>query len=256
MPADPTEDELDTIIRRLNENYDLGIRRPDGRRLLESEEQARVDDIYQRIRVLHFGKGDQLSCLLGRFHANAYQALTRPVRSSFGLQSPTLKKPDLQRLLLDVLTAQPSKRPSDEQSISRGKRARSVDKGSVPRGHAVDKLPVRTRINGLGSGSVAPSRPNGGVKPYLLSTPDSMQSSSPSTPSFTDSIFSVAQAPALASSDTSLDEDATDQSAAKVVISEEYLQASANRRHQHIGSFFDSRPSRGLKQRLQCTWRE
>ncbi|KAF4511537.1 hypothetical protein G6O67_003322 [Ophiocordyceps sinensis] len=250
MPAaNPTEDGLTRAIGRLNQVYGLGICNLNSRRLAQTDDEKRVDDIYQRIRDLHFTRGDDLSSF----------GVTSP-----GPQASTADKGALQCRLLEILSSpppptqpKPSKRVSDDSSISPAKRPRSRDKSQLRQGEAVDELPVRTRISP--SGSDPPTARI--IKSYFPPASTSMQTIGSSQSSFVHSAPSSGHASAQASSCTTLDDDLSDQAADAYPMSNEQLQAFADsfakydsRPERHIGSFFNSSAPQKLEERLKCTW--
>ncbi|KAM4057214.1 RNA dependent RNA polymerase domain-containing protein [Hirsutella rhossiliensis] len=275
LVANPTEDELVRIIGGLNENYGLGIRNLNPhlspskrRRLAQTEDEARVDAIYHRIRFLHFNRGDQLSSCLGKFRTEAHRAQRRSVWQSFGVtgSGPQSSAASLQGRLLDILSdgpplarTKPPKRLSDEASISQAKRPKSRENGLV------DELPVRSRISppGCRPPPGASPRPDETIHSYFppTSTSTSMQTNGLSKSSLADNVFSTGQASALASSDTTLDDDFLDQAADAYPMSNEQYQAFAEllakydaHPGRHIDSFFNPRAPQGLEQRLRITW--
>ncbi|PNY29791.1 RNA-dependent RNA polymerase 1 [Tolypocladium capitatum] len=158
MPPKPTDDELKRIIGSLNADYGLGIQCPDPSLSPRTEEERRVDEIYRKLRVVHFQRGRKLSSCIGQFHIESRQLLehsessSRPGAADLSFAISAADRAALQRCLLGILmeTALPSrpkpaKRPSDEFSDPQAKRPRSRSGNPNSRqDDVVDWIPVRS----------------------------------------------------------------------------------------------------------------
>ncbi|UKZ77085.1 hypothetical protein TrVFT333_004803 [Trichoderma virens FT-333] len=143
--------ELDRIINRLNDGFALRLRKPDitlsprkNRERQRSDEEARADDIYEKIRLLYYRKDTRLATCLGLFEKqgrsilsnNPTRYLSADVRAS------------LQECLLDILrggdglqSKQWSKRVSEETADYSQKRPRGHRSSSTSVGETIeDKL--------------------------------------------------------------------------------------------------------------------
>ncbi|RFU75765.1 hypothetical protein TARUN_6524 [Trichoderma arundinaceum] len=163
--------ELDRIIRRLNDTFALQLRKPDVtlsprkyRERRRSDEDARIDDIYQRIRFLHYGGEDRLATCLGRFQQQGRMILTDPASHNPGRQLSATTRALLQECLLEILrnaddseSKQWSKRVSEEIPEYTPKRARGQLPHSYEHHDAVDALPVRSSDSFAGIGGVIAS---------------------------------------------------------------------------------------------------
>ncbi|KAL6909147.1 RNA dependent RNA polymerase domain-containing protein [Trichoderma evansii] len=149
-------EELDRIIRRLNDNFALQLRKPDvtlsprkNRERRRNDEEARVDSIYQKIRQLYYTRDDRLAAYIGHFEQRGRLILSRSISRSSSNSTSAANRALLQQCLLDILSEvydpesrQWSKRESEELPEGSPKRA----KGRLYEHHdAVDALPVRSR---------------------------------------------------------------------------------------------------------------
>lgn len=158
--------ELDRIISRLNDDFALQLRKPDVtlsprkyRERQRSDEEARVDDIYQKIQQLHYRGDNRLADCLGLFQIQGRLILSDA--ASLGptrYLSPNVRAL-LQERLLKILrdingleSKQLSKRISDVPTNHSQKRS----KGQLPHRYehhnAVDALPVRSSGSFVDSG--------------------------------------------------------------------------------------------------------
>ncbi|KAM0252534.1 hypothetical protein ACHAQJ_007666 [Trichoderma viride] len=158
---------LDRIICGLNDTFKLQLCKPDVtlsprkyRERRRNEEEARIDDIYQEIRRLHYEKDSRLATCLGRFQQQGRMILSGPTSRSSGNHISATSRALLQQCLLDILrnvddpeSRQWSKRESEETPEYSPKRAR----GQLYEHHdAVDALPVRSRDSFAGISTAAP----------------------------------------------------------------------------------------------------
>ncbi|KAL7792428.1 RNA dependent RNA polymerase domain-containing protein [Trichoderma ceciliae] len=169
--------ELDRIIRMLNDTFALQLRKPDVtlsprkyRERRRSDEEARVDDIYQKIRLLHYGGDERLATCLGRFQQQGRMVLTDPVSRNSSNHISATSRAFLQECLLDILchagdleSKHWSKRASVEAEAPEysSKRARSQPPRSYEHHDAVDALPVRSRDSFTGAAVASGSRSRG-----------------------------------------------------------------------------------------------
>ncbi|OTA08015.1 hypothetical protein A9Z42_0089490 [Trichoderma parareesei] len=149
--------ELERIISRLDDNFALQLRKPKYREPPLSDEEAhdeqrRVDDICQRIRLLHYGGDDRLAACLGRFEQQGRLILADAASCSATRHLSTAIRALLQRCLLRILndvdgveSRQWSKRVSEDLAEYSAKRARGRLSHSYEHHDAVDALPVRSR---------------------------------------------------------------------------------------------------------------
>ncbi|KAK4083650.1 uncharacterized protein Triagg1_1312 [Trichoderma aggressivum f. europaeum] len=150
--------ELDRIISRLNDDFALHLRGPDVtlsprkyRERQRSDEEARIDDIYQKIKQLHYYDGNRLADCLGLF-----QIQGRLILSDAEALSPTgylttsvrsLLQERLLRILRDINgpeSRQLSKRISEGAANHTQKRPKGQPPHSYEHHDAVDALPVRS----------------------------------------------------------------------------------------------------------------
>ncbi|KAH0490704.1 hypothetical protein TgHK011_002161 [Trichoderma gracile] len=149
--------ELERIISRLDDNFALQLRKPKYRERHLSDEEARdelkrVDDIYQRLRLLHYGGDDRLAACLGRFEQQGRLILADAASCSATRHLSAAIRALLQRCLLRILcdvdgveSRQWSKRVSEDIAEYSAKRARGRLSHSYDHHDAVDALPVRSR---------------------------------------------------------------------------------------------------------------
>ncbi|KAL7960432.1 RNA dependent RNA polymerase domain-containing protein [Trichoderma compactum] len=150
--------ELDRIISRLNDDFALQLRKPDVtlsprkyREPQRSDEEARIDDIYQKIQQLHYRGGNRLADCLGLF-----QIQGRLILSDAESLSPTrylsnslraLLQERLLKILCDINgpeSRQLSKRISEGTANHSQKRPKGPPPHSYEHHDAVDALPVRS----------------------------------------------------------------------------------------------------------------
>lgn len=149
-------EELDRIIRRLNDTFALQLSKPDvtlsprkNRERRRSEEEARVENIYQKIRQLYYTGDDRLAAYIGHFEQRGRLILSRSTSDRSSNSTAAANRALLQQCLLDILckvddpdSRQWSKRESEAIPEGSPKRA----KGHLYEHHdAVDALPVRSR---------------------------------------------------------------------------------------------------------------
>lgn len=158
--------ELDRIISRLNDGFALQLRKPDitlsprkYRERQRSDEEARVDDIYQKILVLHCGGDSRLAACLGRFEQQGRMILSGAASRNSTRHPSATSRALLQECLLDILrdvdgleSKQWSKRVSEEATEYSPKRARGQLPHSYEHHDAVDALPVRSSDSFAGTG--------------------------------------------------------------------------------------------------------
>ncbi|EHK41517.1 hypothetical protein TRIATDRAFT_321718 [Trichoderma atroviride IMI 206040] len=155
-PHKKSAQELDRIIRRLNDTFALELSKPDvtlsprkSRERYRSDEEARVEDIYRKIQQLYYTGDDRLAAYIGHFEQRGRIILSESASRSPGNPTPAANRALLQKCLLDILCevddpeSRPwSKRESEEIQDASPKRA----KGHLYEHHdAVDALPVRSR---------------------------------------------------------------------------------------------------------------
>lgn len=175
-------DELNRIIGGLNDTFALQLRPPDVtlsprkyRERQRSDEEARIDDIYTRIRRLHFGRDDRLVECLGHFRRQGQNIIKAASRNSSNRVATTTRAL-LQECLLEILrnvnnleSKEWSKRVSDEIPDNSPKRARGQVSHSYEHHDAVDALPVRSSDSDSflsnGTTAVSGSRSRGGAPP-------------------------------------------------------------------------------------------
>ncbi|PNP54039.1 hypothetical protein THARTR1_05246 [Trichoderma harzianum] len=150
--------ELDRIISRLNDDFALQLREPDVtpsprkyRERQRSDEEARIDDIYQKIQHLHCQGDNRLADCLGLF-----QIQGRLILSDAAALSPTrypspsvraLLQERLLKILRDVNglgSKHLSKRISEMSANHSQKRPKGQPPHSYEHHDAVDALPVRS----------------------------------------------------------------------------------------------------------------
>ncbi|TFA98169.1 putative RNA-dependent RNA polymerase SHL2 [Trichoderma ghanense] len=155
--------ELDRIISRLDDTFALQLRKPKYRERQLSDEEARdeqrrVDDIHQRIRLLHYHGDDRLAACLGRFEQQGRLILTDAASCSTTRHLSAAIRALLQERLLRILcdvdgveSRQWSKRVSEDMAEYSAKRARGRLSDSYDHHDAVDALPVCSRDSFSGS---------------------------------------------------------------------------------------------------------
>ncbi|KAL7943552.1 RNA dependent RNA polymerase domain-containing protein [Trichoderma barbatum] len=150
--------ELDRIISRLNDGFVLQLRKPDVtlsprkyRERQRSDEETRVDDIYQKIKLLHHRGDGRLAAYLGHFEKQGRLILSDAASQSSARYSSVDVRALLQQCLLDILrggngseSKQWSKRVSEETTDYSQKRVRGQLPQSYKHHDAVDALPVRS----------------------------------------------------------------------------------------------------------------
>ncbi|KAL6884940.1 RNA dependent RNA polymerase domain-containing protein [Trichoderma longibrachiatum] len=156
--------ELDRIISRLDDTFALQLRKPKYRERQLSDEEARdeqrrVDDIYQRLRLLHYGGDGRLAACLGCFEQQGRLILGDATSCSAARPLPAPVRALLQERLLQILydvdgveSRQWSKRVSEDTAEYSAKRARGRLSHSYEHHDAVDALPVRSRDSFRGPG--------------------------------------------------------------------------------------------------------
>ncbi|KAL6804832.1 RNA dependent RNA polymerase domain-containing protein [Trichoderma sp. SZMC 28013] len=165
--------ELDRIINRLNDDFALQLRKPDVtlsprkyRERQRSDEEARIDDIYQKIQQLHYRGGNRLADCLGLFQIQGRLILSDAESLSPTRYLTTSVRALLQERLLKILrdingpeSRQLSKRISEGTANHSQKRPKGQPPHSYEHHDAVDALPVRSTGSfadsgiSLGSGS-------------------------------------------------------------------------------------------------------
>ncbi|UKZ88673.1 uncharacterized protein TrAFT101_004417 [Trichoderma asperellum] len=147
-----SDQELDRIIRRLNDTFELQLCKPDvtlsprkNRERRRNDEEARVDNIYQKIRHLYYTGDDRLAAYIGNFEQRGRRILSKSASQSSSNHIRAL----LQQCLLDILcevykpeSRQWSKREPEAMPDGSPKRAKSHLYEHLD---AVDALPVRSR---------------------------------------------------------------------------------------------------------------
>lgn len=147
-----SDEELDRILRRLNDTFELQLCKPDAtlsprknRERRRNDEEARVDNIYQKIRHLYYTGDDRLAAYIGDFEHRGRMILSKSASQSSSNHIRAL----LQQCLLDILcevytpeSRQWSKRESEAMPDGSPKRAKSHLYEHLD---AVDALPVRSR---------------------------------------------------------------------------------------------------------------
>ncbi|KAL7920937.1 RNA dependent RNA polymerase domain-containing protein [Trichoderma austrokoningii] len=155
-PHKKSPQELDRIIRRLNDTFALELCKPDitlsprkSRELRRSEEEARVDDIYRKIQQLYYTRDDRLAAYIGHFEQRGRIILSRSASKSLGNRTHTANRALLQKCLLDILCEvdDPESRPwSKRESEAMQEASPKRTRGYLYDHHdAVDALPVRSR---------------------------------------------------------------------------------------------------------------
>lgn len=155
-PHKKSAQELDRIIRRLNDTFALELSKPDvtlsprkSRERQRSDEEARVEDIYRKIQLLYYTGDDRLAAYIGHFEQRGRIILSESASRSPGNRTPAVNRALLQKCLLDILCE-----VDDPESRPWSKREFEVIPEASPkrtRGHlyehhdAVDALPVRSR---------------------------------------------------------------------------------------------------------------
>ncbi|PNP37791.1 hypothetical protein TGAMA5MH_10276 [Trichoderma gamsii] len=155
-PHKKSVQELDRIIRRLNDTFALQLSKPDvtlsprkSRERHRSDEEARVEDIYRKIQQLYYTGDDRLAAYIGHFEQRGRIILSESASRSPGNRTPAANRTLLQKCLLDILCE-----VDDPESRPWSKRESEVIQEVSPkraRGHlyehhdAVDALPVRSR---------------------------------------------------------------------------------------------------------------
>ncbi|EHK15310.1 uncharacterized protein TRIVIDRAFT_122493, partial [Trichoderma virens Gv29-8] len=146
--------ELDRIINRLNDGFALRLRKPDitlsprkNRERQRSDEEARADDIYEKIRLLYYRKDTRLATCLGLFEKQGRSILSNNPTRYFSADV----RASLQECLLDILrggdglqSKQWTKRVSEETADYSQKRPRGPLPHRYDHHGAVDALPVRS----------------------------------------------------------------------------------------------------------------
>ena len=158
----PSEDEFRKIVRSLNADYGLDLRGPNvhvspSKRRLEkqTEEETLVYELYQRLRIHHFG--GRLAHRLGKFKQEAPRIsrawVDKPLADSdtlpqvsapLGARSPG-ERVALQCCLRDILagSGRPDKRASDDGHGLSSRRTKFRFQRTDVDG-AIDSIPIRS----------------------------------------------------------------------------------------------------------------
>ncbi|KAF7559150.1 hypothetical protein G7046_g5006 [Stylonectria norvegica] len=226
-------EELNRKIRSINDDFRLHLRVPDPtlspsrrKQQVRSEEQERVDAIYNRAQYLHFKHPTQLSIRIGRFRNQAEELLrqwvnkpnadpdTTPTRTRSSAPLRNRSSPEertaLQKLLLELLVqdidstrSRWPKRRSDEFPDPNAKRSKASDS----RADSVDDIPVRTKT------ATPPERPEDsgvrGASNYSFQSRSftTHRSANSSKLSLAPTVFSVAVEDNFPNSQTTIDND-------------------------------------------------